>query len=665
MFAAPGDTTTIYSHNLVDMTWYGNYDGQAVFPDGSKTYRKVIMTYTMGCASGGCSDWDYTTQMFFRRPTGVFDSTFVRIDTISMIPFVIDSVWNVYQIMEDMELGRVITPYGTYMADNSNGYNNSWSHRHYFDVTDYVHLLQDTCNIRAHYSGWSSGFSVTLRFDFIEGTPPRDVISVHNIYKGSAGYSTSANFESTFFNAKTIAAPANATKARIFSTITGHGFDNNVNCAEFCPRQYTVYCNSSNIGNAMIWKNDCGSNPIYPQGGTWIYDRAGWCPGSKGNIHEFEWIGFNAGVNNTIDFNMQNYTWSGTQTPSYTVDARVVFYGNNNFNNDASLLEIIAPTTHEEHRRKNPFCGNPKILVKNLGATDLTSMVIEYGLNGAGTCTYTWTGNIPFLGEQEIDLPTLEWQGANTAVPRFSVTIVSTNGVADEFPHDNTMHSSYQVPVVHAWPFLLLGVQTNNYANETSYSLKDHNGNVIIQRLQGSMTANTLYKDSIFLADGCYTLTVNDAGGDGLGWWANTAQGGGAVRFYSPFITFVALKTFDVDFGNQLVYNFVWHNLDSVSSACSLLSGQQELASTDDFLCNFYPNPSSGIFNIEIGSTTIQDFTYNVYDVMGHLVYQKQTANTSYEVLQIDLKDQAAGMYFLEVLGGNGVKRVEKLVKID
>lgn len=660
LIAAPGDTTTVYVHNDVDMTWFRNYDRKGVFPTGNTSYRKVVMTYTLGCASGGCSDWDYTTKISFRRPTGQYTYT-TRPDTISTNPLVIVTVTDSTEIIEDMELGRVITPYGSYMDNNQNGFSNQWSHRYAFDVTDYVHLLQDTCDIRARYSGWSSGFSVTLRFDFIEGTPPRDILSIQNLYSGSKNYTSSADFESTYFTPKTVLAPANATSARIFSTITGHGFDNNVSCAEFCQRQYTVNTNGTALGNALIWKDDCGSNPIYPQGGTWVYDRAGWCPGSKGDIHEYEWSTFTTGAN-TIDFDMQNYTWTGNQAPSYTVDGHVVFYGANNFTNDVSLIDVIAPSKHEEHLRQNPFCGNPVVQVKNLGSAPMTTIVIEYGLSGAGLCTYAWTGNVAFLDEVTIELPTLQWQGANPADPTFTATIVSVNGTTDEFPEDNSMQTSYEVPEILTYPFLLLGVQTNNNPTETSYSIKDKDGNVVFQRAQGSMNANTLYKDSLFLSDGCYTLTVNDAGGDGLGWWANTAQGTGQVRFFSPFFTFVAIKTFQIDFGNELEYNFVWNSVDSIQSACSNVIATTPLSKEMELYHALYPNPTTGTCTVEIGSVQEQRYTCTIYNIMGKVVKQQQVPTTTHQTLQFDLEDQPAGVYLFEVVGALGSKRVEKFV---
>jgi len=660
--AAPGDTTTVMAHQAVDMTWYGNYDETVAFPNGNTTYRKVVMSYTMGCASGGCSDWDYTTQIFLRRPTGEMDSTVASLDTVSTMPLVVDTTWNVFEVKENMELGRVITPYGTYMANGTSGFDNSWEHRHYFDVTDYVHLLQDTVELRAFYSGWSSGFSVTLRFDFIEGTPPRDVLSIQNLYKGSKGYSSFSDFETTFFTAKTVQAPSNAVGARIFSTITGHGFDNNVGCAGFCSRTYTVNTNSNPLSSATIWKDDCGKNPIYPQGGTWVYDRAGWCPGSKGDIHEFEWSSFNAGAANTIDFDMQNYTWSGTQTPSYTVDAHVVFYGASNHTNDASLEEIIMPNTHEEYSRENPFCGNARIRVKNLGSAPLTSLDVVYGVNGASTCTYSWTGNVAFLEDVVIDLPTLELQGANATNPTFTATLTNVNGTTDEFVHDNTKQSSYLLPDVYTYPFLLLGIRTNNNPQETSYSLTDKDGNVILQRTSSMLTANTIYKDSIFLSDGCYTLTVQDQGGDGLGWWANTAQGSGFIKFFSPFVTFVALETFEIDFGSEFKYNFIMNTADSIQSSCNLITNTTQMEEAPSLSCELYPNPTQGLINIEIGSSKRQAFQYRVLDLLGNVVLSNNLSTTNHQLLQLDLSGQAAGVYLFEVVGDAGERRVQKFV---
>ena len=98
------------------------------------------------------------------------------------------SWYQTYDVIENYELARVITPYG-------NGLSNNWKFTTTFDITDFEQILRDSVEIRCHYSGWSSGFSATLDFEFIEGTPARDVLSVKNIYTGGHSYVTSTDFE--------------------------------------------------------------------------------------------------------------------------------------------------------------------------------------------------------------------------------------------------------------------------------------------------------------------------------------------------------------------------------------------------------------------------------------------------------------------------------------
>src|SRR5690606_38021678 len=78
---------------------------------------------------------------------------------------------------------------------------------------------------------------------------------------------------------KTIHFPAAATAAEMRVLITGHGMDAPGNCAEFCKKWYRFKVDGSQVAQQDIWRDDCGSNFLYPQSGTWIYNRSNWCPG--------------------------------------------------------------------------------------------------------------------------------------------------------------------------------------------------------------------------------------------------------------------------------------------------------------------------------------------------------------------------------------------------
>lgn len=651
ILAAPGDTTSIAVHQAVDMTWYGAYEQMGNFPDGSATYNKVLMIYTMGCASGGCSDWDYTTKIEARIPTGTYDSTVVSLDTISTMPLEVDTTWNVYEVIESFELGRVITPYGGYMATNQQGYNNNWTHDYIFDVTDFVHLLRDDVIIRAFYDGWSSGFAVSLDFKFIEGTPNREVIELQNVYQGSGGYqNTGVSFELNHLPQKTFTIPADASSAKLRVTISGHGFDNNVNCAEFCERDYYVKVDGSQIAAQTMWRDDCGFNPIYPQGGTWIYNRANWCPGGKATMYEHDLTSYiTAGSPADIDVDIESYFWGGTQQPSYIYSIQLVTYEDNNYTNDAAVTDIIQPSLADDHKRLNPSCGQPVFMLKNEGANPLTSVDIEYGVTGGGICTYTWTGNLPFGESEKVILPSMAWTGYDPDDLTFNIEIISVNGTADENPFNNTMSSGFEVPVSTYPPDLKIRIQTNNRGFENGYTLTDTDGNLISERAIGSLGNNTVYEDEVNLTPNCYILRIFDSAGDGLQWWANSAQGTGSAFIFRADVPF-ALKSFRADFGSEIHYEFTIGELGAIphSGACTSVANEDLVIAGKQL--SVLPNPNNGLFTVQIENVNMTNAQLSILNLLGQTVQQTNLGDIRGAFAQnVDLRQLPRGLYLVNI----------------
>ena len=79
----------------------------------------------------------------------------------------------------------------------------------------------------------------------------------------------------------------NAKAYKIKSIISGHGHSGPYNCCEWDSKTHTWYINGYGLFRWNVW-TDCGNNPLYPQGGTWPFNRAGWCPGSIVDEYEFE-----------------------------------------------------------------------------------------------------------------------------------------------------------------------------------------------------------------------------------------------------------------------------------------------------------------------------------------------------------------------------------------
>src|SRR5690606_20640761 len=273
-------------------------DAPAVFPNTSTTYRDITMTFTLGkyqCPGNPqyCGDWDYTAQIFLLTPTDTF------------------------------QIGRLITPYA-----NVQRFPWNWKHSYNFDVTDFAQYLKDSTSIRIHYSGYSGGFTADVKFTFIEGTPPRNVVKIDRLWHGQFGYGNPASIEAQM-NARALTMPAGAQTAVLKFNVTGHGANSIDNCSEFCSKYYRVNLNNTLIAQKDIWRDNCGLNNLYPQTGTWVYDRANWCPGDvvQSNFHPLN--GLTAASNYTIDVDFQAYNVANSQA-SYIVEGQVIYYGGYN-----------------------------------------------------------------------------------------------------------------------------------------------------------------------------------------------------------------------------------------------------------------------------------------------------------------------------------------------
>lgn len=659
--AAPGDTTSVFVHDRTDMTWYGGYSEMGGFPDGTTEYSKILMTYTMGCASGGCSDWDYTTRIEAMIPTGTFDSTVASVDTITM-----DTTWNVFEVINPFEMARVITPYASYMRNSQNGYTPGWQHDYVFDVTDFTTILRDSIWIRAFYEGWSTGFSVSLRFDFIEGTPPRDIISIQNVYKGGGAYGSSGvGFEQDHFYPKNIDIPANSEQHKLRVTISGHGFDNNTSCAEFCIRDYYVNVDNNQIGEGTIWRDDCGFNPIYPQGGTWVYDRANWCPGTRAFTDEYDLTPhLQAGNTAEINLDMENYFWTGTQSPSYGYSVQLVSYGANNFTHDAALTDIINPSNADIYKRLNPACGQATIKIRNEGSEAISSADILYGVEGSTLCIYTWTGNLDFMEETEVKLPSMSWADYDTENRVFSAAVTSVNGMTDENSLNNIMSTNFDIPDGGNFPASIkIRIQTNSRGYETGYILTDVDGNTISERETGTLSSNQMYDDELTLDPGCYILRIFDTGEDGLQWWANTAQGTGAAYVMRGDVPIV-LESFKPDFGSEIHYEFTVGDLSEIphSGTCGIVSNDNILLESSQL--QILPNPNAGIFTLQLMDVQLQHAQLSILNTLGQTVQEKDLGNINGTYNKnIDLKTFPKGIYFVNIQHDEGQFSQKVIIK--
>lgn len=616
--AAPGDTTRVVLFSNRPLTHHGNYDTTATFPAAGR-YRKILLHYVLGryaCPPGSqyCGSWDYTTRVLLMPPAN---------DTV--------------------ELARIITPYASdWLAQNR---------RHDFvqDVTDYAPLLKGPNGLRFLYDGYSWGFTLTLYLEFIEGVPPYDALAVQNVYSGNFPYGSVSNPIESHLPATAVAAAPGSSRTVLKSFITGHGADSR-NCAEFCRRAYTLKVNGAAVATTDLWRADCGLNPVSPQTGTWAYNRSNWCPGSAVAPLYHDLTAAVGSGPATVDIDLPPYLISNQANVRalWIWQTQLISYGPPNFTADAALEQIIAPSTDPNYRRDNPICAAPRVVLRNAGATPLTAATIHYRVGSSPWRSYQWSGTLAFLAQTEVTLPPVPADFVGQSV--FRVYVAAPNGQPDQNPQNDTLRTRFE-PVSVLPPSFVVSMLTNNSASsgvsQTSWTVTDANGQTVARR-SGALPA-TAYADTLRLLPGCYTLTVDDTGCDGLAWWANAAAGNGSLHLLG--LDAAVLRTIDGDFGCQAQLRF------TVTQVLAAAAARTAAALA------VYPNPAQdGRFTLALNLPTRQDVQLRVRSVTGRLVHQATLPGAQTAKHTLDLHQLPSGVYLLECCGPHGLQLHRRLL---
>jgi hypothetical protein len=562
-----------------------------------------------------------------------YDSTGKKTDSVwiaanSVIRQKYTSYYEGFEVVNDLELGRFISPY-------AKSFPKTFQYDYVYDVTDYAYLFAqaDSAEMRIEYQGYSYGFTATWDMIYIEGTPARDVIAIRNVYNGGYDYGQSVSIEEKL-NARSFTVPEGTAAAVARVIITGHGGENNENCAEFCPKSYYLNLNGQQIAEQLVWKDDCGANAIVAQPGTWIYNRANWCPGEKIRVFEHP-LNVTAGSTNTIDMNMQPFTANGYA--GYNLSMQLVYYKAPNFENDAAIEDILAPSRNFWHSKTNPICDNAKVVLKNWGSKPLTRALISSQISNGQVFTQEWGGNLAYGEQAEVSL--MMFWPTDISDRTYKVWLSSVNSQpTDENTWNNTMHSEFEVPLTLPQKFVI-ETRTNNLPGDNSYTITDSYGKTHKERT--FTAANTLHRDTMDIGYGCYTLKFNDERGNGIDWWAAPSEGKGMCRIVTAEGPYKVLRSFSPDFGSFFQLSFrVQHPV-----------GLNDI-NTDASLVKVYPNPANNVIFVEGVSTNHT----SILDVTGKLV-----AEYNYTSVGMDVSNLPAGIYLLQITGKQGETFVKKI----
>ncbi len=621
--AKNGDKINIVSHDkefvITDPSkGFKTYTNWTQFPDDSIQYRKIILNITYACPDSlHCGQWDYIDAIYLRR-AGSQDS---------------DSL--------NYELARTISPYGWY-------FDSTWSFSWYVDVTDFGFVLHDSVEIEFYHSGYEAnddrGWLITLDFEITEGRPAMECIGIDTLWSGKFPYGDSSKpIEELLYPIEFSHDSADIARLRIHQT--GHGMDDSANCAEFCSKYRQVYFDDSLFNQRQIWRK-CTDNPLYPQAGTWIFNRANWCPGSVvfPDLYDFE---ITKSKKHTVNIDMEPYINPNKPSANYWIYSYLFYYKKPWATNDVSLEEIIVPSSKDVYSRINPACANPEILIKNNGAETLKELVIKYGMLGEFNIL-KWNGNLLPQQYKQVSLPT--FLNTTQELDTFFVSLQKPNNQDDEFRFDNKLQAEFVNPPTLPLT-IILSYKANKEPHHNEFALSklgggvefnfNHGSRITVseifhERELGSLVADSIYRDTIYLESGCYQFNYVDTSGDGLALWFNPDGGYGYVRILD--MNEQLIKNFNSDFGSDLKFAF------------QVTDDNAEVEIVQDPILQIFPPRNKGQFEVDLFFNNKTDFRLEINSDSLGLVYEKNYQAVKELYFPIDISSQPDGTYNLNVI---------------
>lgn len=243
--------------------------------------------------------------------------------------------------------------------------------------------------------------------------------------------------------------------------------------------------------------------------------------------------------------------------------------------------------------------------------------------------TYTWNG---FVWEQNMSIDRVYNQNKLES----SINRKLNNGQLD-----NSNKSSYVYNSEGRMIQMLNQVFDQNSWNDFARSTYTYAGRkvtaILNEKLVGNTWTPTTHSDYIYTGKNINRIIIKVMENSS---WVNSTR---------------MSYTYDSD-GNQLTSlteiwkNSGWHLNSRTHNTWQLLTSIPETTTTSTFEIGVYPNPSSGIFNLELKSDAGSKLEVNVFDLSGKLLMTRNPImEQNGQQIQLDLNGLAKGMYLLRV----------------
>ena len=261
----------------------------------------------------------------------------------------------------------------------------------------------------------------------------------------------------------------------------------------------------------------------------------------------------------------------------------------------------------------------PKMTVKNLGNQTITFFDL-CAFDGHEDHRQSWHGSLPKGSSVTVTMD--EFVAAPCDALHFYA--VMPNGEGDQYLPDNFIHVALEdVPEIDG--YLKMQLKTGSHPQNIRVQIIETESGEEVNSYTFDQ-ANHVYSEDITLLNaGCYRIRVRDIAGEGMG---------------SGYFQFKDANNNVVFKGGGQVEPFAYE-LSSELSCDGTLSVEE----TEKELPLVYPNPSEGLFYLNLGKGNWQ---VQVYDITGRKVLESQNDGIG----SVDLSGRRSGMYFLKATNG-------------
>ncbi|MDQ3192684.1 MAG: M43 family zinc metalloprotease [Bacteroidota bacterium] len=378
---------------------------------------------------------------------------------------------------------------------------------------------------------------------------------------------------------------------------------------------------------------------------------------------------------------------------------------------DAGISAIISPT--------GSSCNNsvtPIITLKNFGSTALTSVVINYNIDGGANQTYSWTGNLASQATVNVTLANITGSsGAHT----FTSYTTMPNGVNDMLSSNDSKTENFTIiaaPTTVALPYIegfegttfapsgwqainpdanvtwARSTQAGGFGNSASSARMDNfSGNVDISDQNDYLytpyfnLSNAVAPVKIdfsvayarYSASNHDSLIVSISTDCGGTWTRHYAKGNtilatnGGTNVQTLFLptatqwraesinldTYIGNPNVRIAFQNKSGWGNALFIDDIIVSDTPIISTNVEKHLSSNI--TVYPNPSKGEVFIKVSSEN--EVKISIYNALGKVIVNENNTNNKSGNFNIDLSSYPNGVYFINIETSKGVM-VKKMV---